>query len=110
MKKLVILYIGRNEEITATMNRLLNARKEWKGLTTCIDEQALAIGNHEHIDLVLLGNGITIEAEEKLRVGLMKIRPTLKIIQHYGGGSGLLYGEIMSALGSDKIPNKKVIA
>lgn len=110
MKKLVILYIGRNEAITATMNRLLNARKEWKGLTTCNDEEALVIGNHEHIDLVLLGNGITTDAEEKLRVGLIKIRPTLKIIQHYGGGSGLLYGEIMSALSSDNEPIKKDLA
>lgn len=97
MKKLTILYIGRNQEITDTMNRLLNAREEWKGITTCLDEEALVKVKDTHVDLVLLGNGISAAVEEKLRADLIRIRPALKIIQHYGGGSGLLYGEIMAA-------------
>lgn len=97
MKQLTILYIGRNQEITDTMNRLLNARKGWKGITTCLDEEALVMVKDTDIDLVLLGNGISAAAEEKLKAGLIHIRPALKIIQHYGGGSGLLYGEIMAA-------------
>lgn len=98
MKKLTILYISRNQEITDTMNRLLNAREEWKGITTCVDEEALVMVKDTHIDLVLLGNGISAVAEEKLRAALIRVRPALKIIQHYGGGSGLLYGEIMAAI------------
>ena len=98
MKKLTILYIGRNPEITETMNRLLNAREEWKGMTTCMDEEALVMVKGTHIDLVLLGNGISTAEEQKLRAGLSHLSPALKIIQHYGGGSGLLYGEIMAAL------------
>lgn len=97
MKQLTILYIGRNQEITDTMNRLLNAREEWKGITTCLDEEAVVIVRDTPIDLVLLGNGISAAAEEKLKADLIRIRPALKIIQHYGGGSGLLYGEIMAA-------------
>lgn len=97
MKKLSILYIGRNPEITETMNRLLNAREEWKGTTTCKDEEALFIVQDVNVDLVLLGNGISPAEEEKLRADLIQLRPALKIIQHYGGGSGLLYGEIMAA-------------
>lgn len=98
MKKLTILYIGRNQGITETMNRLLNSRAEWEGLTTCLDEDALSMCADRQIDLVLLGNGLSTEEEKKLREGLWEIRPFLKIIQHYGGGSGLLYGEIMSAM------------
>nr|WP_121271167.1 hypothetical protein [Pedobacter schmidteae] len=98
MKKLTILYIGRDKDITETMNRLLNAREEWNGLTVCADDEALQICRDTVIDLVLLGNGITAEEEKKLISGLKLIRPDIKIIQHYGGGSGLLYGEIMSAL------------
>lgn len=98
MKKLTILYIGRNPEITDTMNRLLNGRAEWEGFTTCLDEEALAMCTHKQIDLVLLGNGLTLEQEERFKQSLLKIKPSLKIIQHYGGGSGLLYGEIMMAM------------
>lgn len=93
-----ILYIGRDAEITTVMQRLLNARPEWNGLTVCSDEEAVSICEKQHLDLVLLGNGINPECERALREKLIAIRPGLKIIQHYGGGSGLLYGEIMGAL------------
>jgi DNA-binding NtrC family response regulator len=95
---LTILYIGRDAQIAATVGRLLNAREEWRGLTACSDEEALAICSEQVIDLVLLGNGILDAEEQELRKRLIKIHPSLKIIQHYGGGSGLLYGEIMAAI------------
>ncbi|KQM77115.1 hypothetical protein ASE74_17810 [Pedobacter sp. Leaf216] len=93
-----ILYIGRDTEITAVMNRLLNARPEWKGLCVCKDEEAISICAEQQVDLVLLGNGIEPSSETELKNKLLSLRPELKIIQHYGGGSGLLYGEIMTAL------------
>ncbi|WP_175634625.1 hypothetical protein [Pedobacter ghigonis] len=95
-----ILYIGRDAEITVVMDRLLNARPEWKGICVCTDEEATAICEEQTVDLVLLGNGINPECEKALRTKLTALQPGLKIIQHYGGGSGLLYGEIMSALNS----------
>lgn len=94
-----ILYIGRDPEITIVMNRLLNARTEWKGICVCTDVEAISICKEQEIDLVLLGNGINQEDETQLRNKLLALRSNLKIIQHYGGGSGLLYGEIMGALG-----------
>ncbi|MBC6111482.1 hypothetical protein ACFOG5_23100 [Pedobacter fastidiosus] len=94
-----ILYIGRDTEITIVMNRLLNARPEWKGICVCTDEEGISICKEQEIDLILLGNGINQEEETQLRNKLLALRPKVKIIQHYGGGSGLLYGEIMTALG-----------
>jgi len=96
-----ILYIGRDTEITVVMNRLLNARPEWKGICVCTDDEAIEICQNQEIDLVLLGNGIDAACEEVLRAKLTGLKPDLKIIQHYGGGSGLLYGEIMTALSQD---------
>ena len=93
-----ILYIGRDSEITVVMNRLLNARPEWKGICVCTDEEAVSVFKEEVIDLVLLGNGIDQQCEQALRLKLEAIKPSIKIVQHYGGGSGLLYGEIMTAL------------
>jgi len=95
---LTILYIGRDTGITETMSRLLNARPEWIGIATCSDAEALAICKKEGLHLVLLGNGITPAEEQDLRLGLISIRPNLKIVQHYGGGSGLLYSEVLSAM------------
>jgi hypothetical protein len=94
---LTVLYIGRDPGITETMFRLLNARPEWTGIVTSSDAEALAVCKNQNIDLVLLGNGIEAIEEQILRAGLIAIRPALKIIQHYGGGSGLLYSEILSA-------------
>ena len=94
-----ILYIGRDTEITIVMDRLLNARPEWKGICVCADEEAISILEAQDVDLVLLGNGISPESEKSLRGILNIVKPGIKIIQHYGGGSGLLYGEIMTALG-----------
>ncbi|WP_316736554.1 hypothetical protein [Pedobacter aquatilis] len=97
--QITILYIGRETEITTVMNRLLNARLEWKGLCVCTDEEAISIFEAQEVDLVLLGNGINADCEKALRERLNALKPEVKIIQHYGGGSGLLYGEIMTALG-----------
>ena len=94
-----ILYIGRDTEITIVMNRLLNARPEWNGICVCEDEEAMSVLETQDVDLVLLGNGIDLECEKVLRNRINELSPSVKIIQHYGGGSGLLYGEIMTALG-----------
>jgi len=94
-----ILYIGRDTQITNVMNRLLNARPEWKGLCVCTDEEAISILKTQEVDIVLLGNGINPACEKALRENINALKPGIKIIQHYGGGSGLLYGEIMTVLG-----------
>jgi len=94
----IILYIGRDPEITVVMNRLLNARPGWKGICVCTDEEAISVCATQEVDLVLLGNGIKNHEEEKLKANLLASKPDIRIIQHYGGGSGLLYGEIMTAL------------
>ena len=80
------------------MNRLLNARQEWTGICVCRDDEALSVCDQHRLDLVLLGNGIQPEEEMKLVENLNLKQPGIKIIQHYGGGSGLLYGEIMTAI------------
>jgi len=80
------------------MQRLLNARAEWTGIVVSNDDEAIAICQHHLINLVLLGNGIHEQSEILLREKLKALKPEVKIIQHYGGGSGLLYGEIMQAM------------
>lgn len=97
MKK-TILYIGRDPEITRVMSRLLNARAEWEGIAVCTDLEATELCKNRKVDLVLLGNGIDADSEMDLRKKLLLSNANVKIVQHYGGGSGLLYSEIAEAL------------
>jgi hypothetical protein len=48
--------------------------------------------------IVLLSNGIDAGSENKLRNYFSARNPCVIIIQHYGGGSGLLKNEILQAL------------
>ena len=96
--KIQILYIGRHPEILSTVLRLINQNEDWQAFGANTDEEAMAVFKQQTYDLVLLGNGIEEEAENKLRSFFTKLQPNVKIIQHYGGGSGLLSNEIKEAL------------
>jgi len=93
-----ILYIGRHPEILETVVRLINANEEWFGAGAETDETAMELFKTINFHLVLLGCGIEEESEEKLRSFFKKENPNCPIVQHYGGGSGLLKNEILSTL------------
>lgn len=96
--KTQILVIGRHIDILNTVVRLINQNDEWEARGTDNDEQAIELCSRQEFDLVLLGGGIETAQESKLRSLLKVLQPTVKIIQHFGGGSGLLYNEIQAAL------------
>jgi len=98
MKKVQILYIGRHAEILATVVRLLNQNEQWQGIGALTDEEAITLFNNNNFDIILLGSGIEEEYEKSLCSFFRKEKPGIIIIQHYGGGSGLLASEIAQAL------------
>lgn len=102
MKSTKILYIGRHSEIMEIVVRLINANENWEGIGAMTDEEAMQIFQKENIDIVLLGTGIDEESEAMLDVFFRKINSKIIIIQHYGGGSGLLKSEILLALSNFK--------
>lgn len=93
-----ILYIGRHAEILQTVLRLINAREDWFGLGAETDEEAIALFAKHDFDIVLLGCGIEKESEEFLSALFRNQKPEIAIVEHYGGGSGLLANEILSVL------------
>lgn len=93
-----ILYIGRHPEILETVVRLINSNEDWFGAGAESDEGAIALFERVHFHIVLLGCGIEPESEEKLRAFFEQKNPNCQIVQHYGGGSGLLRNEILLAL------------
>jgi DNA-binding NtrC family response regulator len=98
MTKVQILVIGRNAEILRILHRLINSNDAWLGYTALNDEDAISIFSNHSIDLVLLSSGIPSSSEAYIRQEFINRQPEIHIVQHYGGGSGLLYNEIEAVL------------
>jgi hypothetical protein len=98
MEKIKILAVGRHEQILETVVRLINNNPEWEGFGALTDKEAVQQFDHQVIDIILLCGGIEPESESNLRAYFTAHRPHVTIVQHYGGGSGLLTAEIYEAL------------
>jgi hypothetical protein len=98
MCKIEILVICRHEGILQTIVRLIDNNPEWNATGAVTDDDAIAAFSSKSFRLVLLGSGIEKESEDKLCVSFKTKNPDIKIVQHYGGGSGLLAAEIFGAL------------
>jgi DNA-binding NtrC family response regulator len=98
MKQLSILIIGRHRQIMETVVRLIESQQRWRAKGALTDEEAADFFQQEKFDLVLIGGGVEETSEQKLRELFLKKNPDIKIIRHYGGGSGLLFNEIHEAL------------
>lgn len=99
-KELNILVICTHEGIMATILRLLhNHNPLWHATGAESADQAIELSDQDHYDVVLLGNGLTEHQEQELTRFFTAKDPQTKLIKHYGGGSGLLFGEIYQAVG-----------
>jgi FMN phosphatase YigB (HAD superfamily) len=102
MNTVQILAIGRNPDTLKTVITLINKNQEWSGFGAITDEEAIQLSRNNCFDLFLLTNGIDEHSEQKLRSAFLDDHPDSIIIQHYGGGSGLLTGEILHGLMTKK--------
>jgi len=93
-----ILVIGTHPGILATILRLLNNRAGWCATGVASATEAITIFNTKAFNIVLLGAGIDDPEAQALRAALAEMKPGIPCINHYGGGSGLLFAEIMEAL------------
>jgi hypothetical protein len=98
MNKIEILVICRHEGILQTVVRLVNNNPEWNATGAASDDGAIAEFSRQPFKLVLLGSGIEKESEDKLCTAFKALNQHIIIVQHYGGGSGLLAAEIYEAL------------
>lgn len=96
--KIQILVIGRNADIVQTVVRLVNNNPAWHASFALTDDAAIALFDSQPFDLVLLGGGIDPVSDTLLRGAFSARNTDIIIIQHYGGGSGLLTTEINMAL------------
>lgn len=100
MEKTEILVVGRNLEIVQTVVRLINNNPAWNATPAVTNLDAISLFQSRPFTLVLFGGGIEPESDAMLREAFTSHNPKITIIQHYGGGSGLLATEINMALAS----------
>lgn len=93
-----ILAIGTNDGIMEVVVRLINNNENWNGIGALTKEEAIDTFNQDKFDIILLCSGLKEQEEEELRNYFTTKTPGIIIIQHYGGGSGLLSNEIFEAL------------
>lgn len=97
MDRIHILVVGRNREIVPVLQRLIEQHENWQCTTAYEDEDAILQFQQMQYDIVLFSSGIEPESEAKLRSVFLFQQPEIIILQHYGGGSGLLENEIREA-------------
>ena len=93
-----ILAVCANPDILKIVLRLIHANENWEAIGTSNASDAIDSLLADMYDLLLIGSGLT-EAEEGNLVEYVQTNfPDMRIIKHYGGGSGLLSAEIYPAL------------
>jgi hypothetical protein len=100
LPSLNILVIGKDPEILKVVLRLLNEYKQadYHAVGSTNPDQARSLFADTDINLVLITNGIDPTLDASLREEFLTRRPGVRILQHFGGGSGLLFGEIAEAM------------
>ena len=98
MKTLEFLLLGKNEAILAILLRLVNADENWNAIAFDNENEAQEYFQNHKIDIVLLSSGIEDHIEKEFTSFCNKNQPDVEVIEHFGGGSGLLKSEILHRL------------
>ena len=93
-----ILVIGTHPEIMDTLHRLIQKMEGFSCVCALTLKDALARASEHAFDMVLLSSGLDEVTEAHIRTGMQRLLPGVPVVQHYGGGSGLLYNEIAQTL------------
>lgn len=92
-----IVFLSRNEVVSSCIEKFFSKSDEFL-VTLVIELDSLFIYLSSHnCDAVLLGSGMTEVEEKKIEEYLKLNFPSIRLIKHYGGGSGLLMNELMIA-------------
>lgn len=98
MKIFEFLLLGKNEAILAILLRLVNANENWNAVSFNDETEAQNYFLNNKIDIVLLSSGIEDHIEKEFTSFCIKNQPEVEVIEHFGGGSGLLKSEILHRL------------
>lgn len=93
-----ILSACNHPDILSIMDRLVERQEGWSSSTAAKLSTVFDLLGNEHFDLLLLGAGFAEAEQREIEALIEEKKLPTKVVNHYGGGSGLLYSEIMMAL------------
>jgi len=94
MERLQFLVIGKNQEILDTLKRIIENNEGWKAEIRSNEAVCCDYIKENQVDIVLLSSGLDEEFENEIKSFCENLDKEVKVIDHYGGGSGLLKNEI----------------
>lgn len=96
MKTLHFLVIGKNQEILDVLKRIIENNEGWTAEIQSDENFCYEYIRENHVDIVLLSSGLEDQFEKDIKVFCAGLDKDVKVIDHYGGGSGLLKNEVYS--------------
>lgn len=96
MKIVNFLVIGKNQEILETLKRIIENNEGWKAEIKSDENVCCDYIKDNQLDIVLLSSGLEEEIEKEIKIFCENLDKEVKVIDHYGGGSGLLKNEVYS--------------
>ena len=94
MESLQFLVIGKNQEILDTLKRIIENNEGWKAEIESDENVCYNYIKENQVDIVLLSSGLDEEFENEMKTFCQNLDKDVKVIDHYGGGSGLLKNEV----------------
>ncbi|MFP3594345.1 hypothetical protein [Chryseobacterium sp. SIMBA_038] len=94
MKTLQFLVIGKNQEILDTLKRIIENNEGWKAEIKSEELLCYDYLKENQVDIVLLSSGLEEQFEKDIKAFCENLDQEVKVIDHYGGGSGLLKNEV----------------
>lgn len=96
MKTLHFLVIGKNQEILDTLKRIIENNEGWTAEIQSDENFCYEYIKNNRVDIVLLSSGLEEDFEKDIKIFCAGLDKDVKVIDHYGGGSGLLKNEVYS--------------
>jgi hypothetical protein len=94
MEILNFLVIGKNREILDTLKRIIENNEGWKAEVQSDENICYHYIKENRVDIVLLSSGLEEKFENEIKIFCQNLDKEVKVIDHYGGGSGLLKNEV----------------
>ncbi|SKB93751.1 hypothetical protein SAMN05660477_01927 [Soonwooa buanensis] len=98
MQNIQFLVLGKNDEILATLKRLIENTDNWQAEISNDESQIDNYIANNPVDIILLSSGLDESFEQEIKVNPIVVEKNIMVIEHFGGGSGLLKNEIYAAL------------
>lgn len=99
MKKCNVLVVGKNEAIVELLTKLVNKYPELSAQGISQLDQIPHFCQKNPVDLLLFSSGLCSAEEKEISDKVSQFHSSVKTLEHFGGGSGLLRTELNQALG-----------